>query len=154
MSLFTNLFSSILPGYLSDKEEVVHLQAAGNYEMDITGEGSYQAELEELCGPRQPDGVRQLEVARLVLDSKRAYSSNKNAVRVEIREKQVGYLSLEATIRYRRYLASKGLPGACGQCPAVIWGGWVTPDGRKGPYYVSLDMPDLDLTGAVSRRAS
>ena len=143
MSVFTELFSSILPGYLSQKQEVVYFQGSGTYEMEISGEESYQAELEELCGPRQTDGVRQLEVARLVLDERRAYHTNKNVVRVEIRGKQVGYLSLEATIQYRRYLGAKGLPGARGQCPAVIWGGWVTPDGSIGPYYVSLDMPDL-----------
>ncbi len=142
-AVFTDLFSSILPRNSSSKKEVVYLQGAGNYEMDISGEESYQADLEELCGPRQPDGVRQLEVARLMLDHKRAYSTNRNVVRVEIRGKQVGYLSLEATIQYRRYLAAKGAPKARGQCPAVIWGGWVSPDGSKGPYYVSLDMPDL-----------
>jgi hypothetical protein len=144
-AVFTDLFSSILPGYVSQKKDVVYLQGAGNYEMDIAGEEGYQAELEELCGPRQPDGVRQLEVARLVLDPKRGYSANKNAIRVEIRGKQVGYLSVQATIHYRRYLAAKDLPNTRGQCPAVIWGGWVTPDGSTGPYYVSLDMPDLAL---------
>jgi hypothetical protein len=143
MSLFTELFSSILPIYPTRKKEVVYLQSSGNYELEITGEVDYQDALEELCGPRQPGGVRQFETARLILDERRAYHTNKNAVRVEIRGKLVGFLDLEVTGRYRRYLSTKGALKACGQCEAVIWGGWITSDGSKGPYYVSLDMPDL-----------
>lgn len=151
MSLFTKIFSPVIPRSSSKTEKVVHLQADGSYEMQISGEEGYQDALEELGGPRQPGGVRRLEVARLVLDHRRAYHTNKNAVRVEIRGKLVGYLSLDATIQYRRYLAAKGLPCAHGTCPALIWGGWLDPDGSKGPYYVSLDLPDLTLAKPISR---
>lgn len=151
MSLFTKIFSPMLSRSSSNTGKVVHLQANGSYEMQISGEEGYQAALEELGGPRQPGGVRQFEVARLVLDHKRAYHTNKNAVRVEIQGKLVGYLSLDATIQYRRYLAAKGLPYAHGMCPAMIWGGWLDPDGSKGPYYVSLDMPDLTPAHSIAR---
>jgi hypothetical protein len=66
-----------------------------------------------------------------------------NSVRVEIRGKQVGYLSPEAAILYRQELIARGIPKGVGQCAAVIRGGWVSSDGRKGPYEVWLDTPDL-----------
>lgn len=151
MSLLTKLFSPVISRSSSNTQKVVHLQADGSYEMQISGEEGCQAALEELGGPRQPGGVRQFEVARLVLDHTRAYHTNRNVVRVEIRGHLVGYLSLDATIQYRRYLAAKGLPYAHGTCPAMIWGGWLDPDGSQGPYYVSLDMPDLTPAQPISR---
>ena len=139
MGLFTNLFSSILPKPLSSKKEVVYLSGNASYEMDITGEEDYQAALEDLCGPRLPEGVNQVETAWLVVADNKT-NSNKNAVRVEIQGRLVGYLNLEDTIRYRRYLNAKGKPKAHSQCRALIKGGWVNSDGCLGPYYVALDI--------------
>ena len=139
MGLFTNLFSSIIPKPQANEKEVVYLSGNASYEMDITGEADFQAVLEDLCGPRLPEGVHQVETAwLLVIDNKT--DSNKNAVRVEIRGRLVGYLNLEDTIRYRRYLNAKGKPKAHGQCRALIKGGWVNSDGSQGPYYVALDI--------------
>jgi hypothetical protein len=56
--------------------------------------------------------------------SRNLFAANgKNAVRVEIRGKRVGYLSPEAAIQYRRQLIARGKPNANGQCQAVIKGG-------------------------------
>ena len=139
MSLFTNLFSSIIPKSQPSKKEVVYLSGNASYEMDITGEADYQAALEDLCGPRLPEGVNRIETAWLVVNDNRT-DSNKNAVRVEIQGRLVGFLNLEDTIRYRRYLNAKGKPKAHGQCRALIKGGWVNSDGSQGPYYVALDI--------------
>ena len=139
MSLFTNLFSFISAEPQSSKKEVVNLAGDATYAMDITGEEDYQAALEDLGGPRLPEGVHQIETARLVLADNKT-GSNRNAVRVEIRSRLVGYLSLEDTIRYRHYLHAKGKPNAYGQCRTLIKGGWVTSDGVQGPYYVALDI--------------
>jgi hypothetical protein len=139
MGLFTDLFSSVIPKPQSSKKEIIYLSGDASYGMDITGEEDYQDALEDLCGPRLPQGVNQFENALLVVTDNKT-GSNKNAVRVEIQGKLVGYLSLEDTIRYRRYLNAKGKPKAHGQCRAVIKGGWVNSDGGKGPYYVALDI--------------
>jgi hypothetical protein len=143
MGLFTDLFSSIVPKKRSGMPEILYFMGDSAYEVDIAGEENYQAALESLCGPRLPQGVYQFETARLVVNDKTG--SNKNSVRVEIRGRLVGHLSLEDTIRYRRYLNAKGLPNAYGQCQAVIKGGWVSSDGRHGPFYVALDLPTLAL---------
>src|SRR6266496_3354445 len=112
MGLFTSLFSPKAQR-LSDKKEVVFLMGAARYELEIAGEEHYQAALEAMCGPRVPRGVNQFETAWLVLE-------DKNAVRVEIGGKQVGYLSPEAANLYRRQLIARGTPRAIGQCQAVI----------------------------------
>jgi hypothetical protein len=136
MGLFTNFFSSIAPKQPPVKQEVVFLMGTAKYDLEIVGEENYQAALEDMCGPRVPRGANQFENAWLILE-------DKNAVRVEIRGKQVGYLRPEAAIQYRRQLIAKGKPRAIGQCQAVIRGGWISSDGRKGPYFVSLDISNF-----------
>ena len=141
MGLFTNLFSSKVPERQSGKQEVVVLMGGLKFELEIIEEERYQAALEAICGPRVARGVNRFETARLISEDKNP--RDKNAVRVEIRGKQVGYLSPDAAILYRQQLASRGMPKANGQCQAVIRGGWVSSDGRKGAYEVWLDLPTL-----------
>jgi len=136
MSLFTSLFVSKAPEQLSGKKEFMYLMGSTKFELEITGLEQYQASLEALCGPRVPRGVNLYETASLKLE-------DKNAVRVEIRGKQVGYLSPKAASLFREQLTARGIPKGAGQCAAVIRGGWVSSDGRKGPYEVWLDTPTL-----------
>jgi hypothetical protein len=139
MGLFTGLISSNAQEQRSGKQEVVMLMGIGNFELRIIGDAHYQSALEVLCGPRVPRGVNRFETAWLLLEDKNPH--DKNAVRVEIRRKPVGYLSRQAAIRYREQLKAQGVPKANGQCQAVIRGGWVSSDGRKGAYLVWLDLP-------------
>jgi hypothetical protein len=141
MGLFASLFSVKVPEQSSVKREVVFLMGAAKFGLEITEEEHYQTALEAICGQRIPTGVNRFETAYLILEDKNP--RNKNAVRVELRGKQVGYLSPEAAIPYRRQLIAKGMPRANVQCQAVIRGGWVSSDGRKGPYEVWLDIPTL-----------
>ena len=141
MSLFTDFFSSIVPRKQTGKPEVIYLSGDSTYETDIVGEVNHQDTLEGLCRARLPGGVYQFETARLVVSDR--VDSNKNAVRVEVRGRLVGYLSVADTIRYRRYLNAKGKSAAHGQCQAVIKGGWISSDGRHGPFFVALDLPAL-----------
>jgi hypothetical protein len=141
MGLFTNLFSSKVPQKPSGKQEVLILAGGLKFDLEVTGEERYQAALEAIGGPRVARGVNRFEIARLLLDDKNPY--DKNAVRVEIRGKQVGYLSPEAATRYRQQLIARGRPNANGQCQAVIRGGWISSDGRTGAYEVWLDLPIL-----------
>jgi hypothetical protein len=142
MGLFADLFSSRVAERKSDKNEVLVLIGDLEYAVQVTEVEHYQATLEAICGPRKPGGVNRLETAWLVLEKKN--SNHGNAIRVEIRGRQVGYLSGEAAIRYRRQLLEKNMPGADGRCQAVITGGWVSSDGRKGEYEVRLDAPSLN----------
>jgi len=141
MGLFASLFVSKAPEQSSGKKEFIYLMGSAKFELEITGEEHYQAALEALCGPRVPRGVNLYETASLKLEDKNA--QDKNAVRVEIRGKQVGYLSPNAASLLREQLIARGIPKGVGQCAALIRGGWISSDGRKGPYEVWLDTPIL-----------
>jgi len=139
MSLFANLFVSKAPAQPSTRKELVYLSGGARFEIENTGEEHYQAALEDICGPRVRTGINRYETALLKLEDKNPH--DQNAVRVEILGKQIGYLSPKAAILYRQQLIARGTPKGIGQCAAVIRGGWVSSDGRKGPYCVWLDLP-------------
>ena len=136
MGLFTSLFSPKVQQKPASKKEIVMLIGNAKFELEIIGEERYQDALEAICGPRVPKGVNRFETAWLILE-------DKNAVRVEIRGRQVGYLSPEVAVQYCRQLIARGKPRANGQCQAVIKGGWISSDGRTGQYCVWLDIPSF-----------
>lgn len=140
MSLFTSLFSSKAPEKPSAKQEVVILTGGLKFDREIREVQRYQAALEAICGPRVPSGVNRFETARLLLVANTP--QDVIVVRVEIRGKRVGYLSREDAALYRRQLILQAAPNALGQCQAVIRGGWLSSDGRKGDYGVWLDLPN------------
>jgi hypothetical protein len=137
MSLFASLFISKVPEQpsASGKKELVYLMGTAKFQENILDDEHYQTVLEAICGPRRPQGVKCYETVSLKLE-------DKNAVRVEIQGKQVGYLRPEAASLFRQQLIARGFPKGVGQCAAVIRGGWVSTDGSKGPYEVWLDLPN------------
>jgi hypothetical protein len=137
MGLFTNFFSSI--GRNKTRKEFVVLIGLARFDKEVMGVRNHQAALEAICGPRRPMGIRRQVTAWLIQEDKNP--SDKNRVRVEIQGRQVGYLSQETAAQYLAYLGSRGTPAADGQCQALIQDGWISSDGRKGPYRVSLDLP-------------
>jgi hypothetical protein len=141
MGIFTSFFSPKVEQKPKVQKDIVMLVGNTKYELEIMRQEHFQATLEAICGPRVPRGVNRFETAWLFLED--ISPNGKNAVRVEIRGKRVGYLSPEAAIQYRRQLIARGKPDADGQCQAVIKGGWISSDGRKGPYSVWLDTPSL-----------
>ena len=141
MGLFASLFVSKAAERSSGKKELLYLMGAAKFELEISGEEQYQTVLESLSGPRVPKGVNLYETASLKLEDNSP--QDKNAVRVEILGKQVGYLSPKAASLFREQLIARGIPTGVGQCAAVIRGGWVSSDGRKGSYKVWLDTPTL-----------
>jgi hypothetical protein len=142
MGLFTSFFSSKVQEKKSDKAEVFALIGGLKFQLRITGEEYYQNVLEAICGPHLRAGVNRLETAWLILGDKN--NRNKNAVRVEIQGKTVGYLTPQAAISYCRKLIERNTPTAVGRCQAMIKGGWISSDGRKGPYEVWLDTPPFE----------
>jgi hypothetical protein len=141
MGIFTNLFSPKTQEKASTKKEIISLTDGLKFELDVAGTEQYQAALEAIGGARVPKGISRFETAQLILNNKNPLDPN--FVCVEIRGKQVGSLHPEDAIRYRHQLIVKGTPNAIGQCQAVIRGGWISSDGRKGDYEVWLDLPIL-----------
>ena len=143
MCLFTSFFSVKASEQPSGEQEMVFLMSASKFELDITREDPYRATLKAIHEPRVPGGVNQFEAAWLMLEDRNPHS--KNAAQVEIRGKQVVYLTPEAAILSCQHLKVRGTPKADAQCQTVIRGGWISSDGRKGSYGVSLDIPGLVL---------
>src|SRR6476469_1279034 len=134
MSLFASFFSSKVADQPSGKKELVYLMGMAKFDIEIMGTEHYQAVLRTICGPGKPQGAKCYETASLKLE-------DKNAVRVEIEGKRIGYLSPETASLFRQELTARGMPRGVGQCAALIRGGWISSDGRKGPYEVWLDLP-------------
>ena len=134
MTLFASLFSPKVFDRPSDKKELVYLMGTAKFDVEIIGEEHFQTVLEAICGSGKTQGVKCYETASLKLE-------DKNAVRVEIEGKRVGYLPPETASFFRQRLIAGGMPMGVGQCAALIRGGWVSSDGRKGSYEVFLDLP-------------
>ena len=141
MSIFSKLFSSDEPEEPSGEQETFFLRGAATFSVQIVGEEHYQVAFEAICGPRVANGINRFVTAWLILEDKNRH--DKTAVRVEVQRKLVGYLSHEMAVRYRRGLQRSGTPRAIGQCQAVIRGGWLSSDGRKGPFHLLLDIAGL-----------
>lgn len=137
MCLFTSFFSFKASEKPSGEKEMVFLMTASKFELDMTRGNQYQATLKAIYEPRVPRGVNQFETAWLMLEDRNPH--NKNAVQVEIRGKQVGYLTPEAAILSCQHLKVRGTPKADAQCQTVITGGWISS------YGVSLAIPGLVL---------
>lgn len=142
MCLFTSFFSFKASEKSSSKKEPVFPMRASKFELDITREDQYRDTLKAIYEPRIPRGVNQFETW-FILEDRNPHS--KNAVRVEIRGKQVGYLTPEAAILPCQHLKVRGTSKGDGQCQAVITGGRIISDCRKGSYGVSLAIPGLVL---------
>jgi hypothetical protein len=143
MCLFTSIFSFKASGKPLSEKEMVFLMRTSKFELDITREDQYRATLKAIYEPCVPRGVNQFETAWFILEDRNPH--NKNAVRVEIRCKQVGDPTPEAAILSCQHLKARGTPKADAQCQTVIRGGWISSDGRKGSYGVSLAIPGLVL---------
>ena len=138
MDFLKKLFGPHQPATEEVEPDIVVLRGNEKYALAIVGESHYQDALESICGPRTKDSVKQVHTATLVLENNNRY--DKNAVRVEIQGKPVGYLSREVAVLYRQQIRAGGKPKAIGECQALIKGGWKR-DNNVGAYGVWLDIP-------------
>ena len=136
MGFFTRLF---VGSKEAADEETRLLHGPGTFSIPIVGESHYQPALEAICGGRTPDGADVQVTAVLVLEE--SNSHDRKAVRVDIRDKTVGYLSGDDARRYRQALAQAGHPRLRGRCQAEIHGGWDRGPSDRGNFGVWLDLP-------------
>lgn len=104
-------------------------------EYEIVGEAHYQEALEGLAGPKTETGVN--HECEVLLVCERANKFDKNAVRVEVSGKAVGYLSRDDAESFREMLADEEVSGAKVKASARITGGWRREDG-EGNYGIAL----------------
>jgi hypothetical protein len=144
MSLFNNILSFIAPEKTKtparqENPETFVLIGSCRYEQPIISTASQQPSLEALYGPHVPHGINRFATAWLVPEENNP--RDKETVRVVIHGKTVGYLRSSDASLFRHQRSEREMPNAIGQCQAVITGGWVSSDGRKGPFEVWLDLP-------------
>jgi hypothetical protein len=94
----------------------------GNYPLVVVGESQYQAILEQICGGRTELSVQFACRAQLVREDTNPY--DRNAIRVVVDGKTVGYLQKPDAVAYRQFLNRRGTSSAIGVCDAEIRGGW------------------------------
>jgi hypothetical protein len=139
MGLFARLFGgdNTPPRTLAPGDRAV-LEGPGTFDFPIVGESHYQDALERICGPRNDEGEDRPVEAHLVLEDDNPHDSM--AVRVDIGELTVGYLSREHARQYRQMMRKAGYPTTNAYCQARIRGGWDRGERGRGFYGVYLDV--------------
>ncbi len=112
--------------------ENVWLSGNGSFGLKVKGESHYQ---DAIAVAVIKNGIRGKIKATLVLEDNNRY--DKNAVRVEIDGRTIGYLSRATAPLFREQLAQQGHPHATCSCRAKVTGGTL----NKPNYIVSLDVP-------------
>jgi hypothetical protein len=107
----------------------------GQFAFPIVGESHYQSDLEALAGGRSEEGAHQLCAALLEPEPDNPY--DKNAVRVKVRSRTVGYLSQDVAPDFVAALQANGFASAA--CEAVIVGGWHRPGQANGHFGLRLN---------------
>jgi len=115
------------------------IRGTGAFQFEIVGESHYQDNLEILCGGRTAESAEKRAVAHLILEDTNPHDSL--AVRVDINDRTVGYLTRENARQYRQQIAKAGQPRLVGVCDALIVGGWYRSKTDVGSFGVKLDLP-------------
>ena len=128
---------------LLDKDATGHfIEPEDSFDLEIVGEASYQAELEQIAGPKTHGGANLSCDAILVCETNNKY--DKNAVGVHIAGRLVGYLSKVDAKNWRKMLKREVAVDANVRVRAKIVGGWVSEKKgqiSEGSYGVKLDVP-------------
>lgn len=111
------------------------------FDFEVVGESYYQTALAKLAADHATisagaDEIRPL-TAHLIPDDYNEYDDK--AVRVEINNLHVGYLSREDARSFRRRLGAKKLTVQITTCGAIITGGHIK-DGKTMSYGAALDI--------------
>lgn len=119
---------------------VVELTGNSSFTLDVVGESNYQVDLSRICGGKTWDGHRLKTRAALIPEDENPHDPL--AIRVDIAQRTVGYLSRADARRFRKFLAGKGFPeGLPSICDAIIVGGWDRGPKGSGHFGVKLDLP-------------
>jgi hypothetical protein len=110
----------------------LHVKCGGTFAVDVVGESFYQDALEAIAGRRTEHGWNL--PARAVLVCENTNPHDPKAVRVEISDQLVGYLSRDRARKHRQRYGQRTV-----HCAALIVGGW-DRDGATGHFGVKLDL--------------
>lgn len=118
-------------------DEIAVDDAVSDY-LEVVGESHYQDALSAIAGPKTAEGANYACIADLVPEPSNVH--DRNAVRVEVNGRRVGYLSRPSAKHYRAALAHMGRAVVPIQCHATIKGGWLR---RKGEGHFGIVLDDF-----------
>lgn len=122
----------------------VNLQPNNEYDFEIVGEASYQNNLASIAGPKASQSKELYLEAIIEAEPNNQY--DKNAIRVSIDNKIVGYFDRETAKEFKREYQRKGFSDKTTfKANAVVVGGWKDKN-SQGSYGVKLDI-DSDNFG-------
>jgi hypothetical protein len=124
-------------------QPTLRLQGTGTYEFSVLGVARYQAVLQKLCDAGQVNP----KIVEALLVPEENNARDKNAIRVELGGRTVGYLPPELAEAYRRRLAESGYPGARSTCKAKIIVRMHSSIPGNTDYAVRLDLPQKRTNG-------
>lgn len=122
---------------IANNQPTLRLQGGGGYEFAVLGVSRYRPALEKLCDAAQGDP----RTVDALLIPEENNPRDRNAVRVEVQGRTVGYLPPELADTYRKRLVESGYPGARSICKAKLTGRMHSSLGRIMDYSVRLDLP-------------
>jgi hypothetical protein len=105
----------------------------GAFEFPIVGESHYQDNIERIAGKKTERGVRHRCAAVLSPEP----TNPQRAIRIDVENRTVGYLSRDVAGNFLAALSSNGFTAAV--AGAVIVGGWDRGKGDVGSFGVKLD---------------
>lgn len=129
---------------LNNKQTNKFIEGDNSFSLEIIKESHYQQHLKKICGGYTKEGNEHSEVASLHYASKQ--SDDKNAIRVVMRNKTVGYLSPEDSKRYRKRLKRLKQEGIIIECNAKICGGTKLSMFNKTSFEIWLDLSIENFT--------
>jgi hypothetical protein len=121
---------------------LIDLQGPGAFAIDVVGVSRRQDVLAAIVKQHSGGGRTVTIDAVLVLEDSNPHDPN--AVRVEIENELVGYLSRDNARRYRADLAAAGTHDAKVRCRSRIVGGFETASGERAHFGVRLDLPPME----------
>jgi hypothetical protein len=114
----------------------------GDFEFEVVGESNYQNAIRSAAGDHGNESPSGQYTAKLVPENDNQF--DKLAVRIDINNMTVGYMSKEDARSFRRRLSAKKLGGKITTCDAEITGGYLMKDGNKANYGVCLDIKPFE----------
>lgn len=137
MSLVQWIFSRV--GFrATGTSHVARIAKGRGYTFEIVGESQYQSALDQIAGPKTPQGASLECVAELVPDDRNEHDAE--AIAVRIRGQIVGFVPRKTASDLRVELARINPIGGSVGCYAKIGGGWRADDGDEGSYGVKISL--------------
>jgi len=123
-------------------DDIFHWKPTDYYDFEVVGESNYQSALEYLAGNHGRESADVECTAMLIPENNNRYDDK--AIRVDIDDMTVGYLSREDARSFRRRLGAKKLTNQVTTCDAIIHGGFIRKNGERAFYGVSLAIKTFD----------